>query len=258
MVLDYWIFNDIHFPYEDKQRYAIALQIMQKFHELKGNKPAGIYLNGDIGEFAPFSSWPKDPDLFTGQAEIAYINKKFDELSELFPATPVTLIEGNHCYRFFRYIRDNAPALAGLINIPQLLRLKDRGWGWVPYGPDQLCQCGASNLYLRHEPIGGGVNSAKGTAESVYVDTAFGHSHTWQYHSHRKFGPSPYVVRAYSLGWLGDKTRSVFDYRGSRERWVEGFTHVECDSETGHYTLDFIDLRWMPVLYRGEIYSARR
>lgn len=222
-------------------------------------KPNHIYLNGDIGEFQGVSSWPMHPsEKLDFCTELAYINKRFDELCELFPKVPVTFICGNHEYRFFRYIRDMAPQMWGLLDCPSLLKFPDRpGWKYVDYGPSQYVKCGRSNLWLRHEPLGGGLNCAKFTAENAYVDTAFGHTHTYQVHSHKKMGPRPFTVKAYSLGWLGDSTKTVFDYRGSKDRWVQGMTLVETDPNTGDYVLEFIDLTRLPVLYRGAKYDAR-
>ncbi len=247
----YAILNDIHFPFEDRARYAVTLKIM------RATKLNHIYLNGDIGEFQGASSWPKHPDeSFKLCDEVDYINKKFDEIMKLFPGVPVTLIEGNHCYRFFRYIRDVAPQMWGLIDCPKILKFPERPkWKFVPYGPMQLVKCGISNLYLRHEPLGRGVACAKQTAENSYVDIAFGHTHTYQSYTHRKFGPSPIVTKAYSLGWMGDETRPVFDYRGAKENWVKGMTIVEATKD-GSYTLDFINMRTLPILYRGKQYSA--
>lgn len=251
-ILRYAIFNDIHFPFEDKQRYELALKILQDVLGI-----SHIYLNGDIGEFQSFSAHPKHPaDQMASNQEMAYINKRFDELQEIFPDIPVTLIEGNHCYRFFRYIRDLAPQMWGLIDCPQILRFHERPrWKFVPYGPSQLVKCGESNLYLRHEPLGNGQNHSKQTAESSYIDIGYGHTHTYQVHSHKKFGPVPISNTAYSLGWLGDKSRHVFDYRGSKDRWVSGFTIVECDRSSGRYTLEFLNLEKLPVLYRGKSYG---
>jgi hypothetical protein len=248
----YGILNDVHFPYEDRQRYEVALRI---FRSLRISR---LYLNGDIGEFLGVSKHPVNvSERGPFCAEVDYMNKRFDELCELFPDIPTTLIEGNHCYRFFRYVRDVAPAMWGLIDCPSLLKFPERPhWRFVPYGPDQLVPCGRSKLFLRHEPLGGGANPAKVTAENSYIDIATGHSHTYQVHSHKKFGPNPITNKAYVLGWLGDKARSVFDYRGAKDRWVIGCTLVECDTDTGDYTLDFIDLTKLPVLYRGESYGC--
>lgn len=251
MIVRYGIMNDIHFPYEHKQKYKLALEILSHAGISK------LYLNGDIGEFLGVSKHPIDPRVGGPLcAEVEYMNKRFDELTQMFEDIPVTLIEGNHCYRFFRYIRDVAPQMWGLIDCPLILKFPERSkWKFVPYGPTQLVKCGESNLYLRHAPLGGGQNPAKMTAENALVDIAFGHVHTYQVHTHRKFGPTPLINKAYALGWLGDKSSPVFDYRGSKDRWVEGCTIIECDTETGDYTLEFISLEKFPVLYRGKSYS---
>lgn len=249
MIKRYGILNDIHFPYEDRTRYPLAIKIL---HELGIDH---LYLNGDIGEFASVSAHPRHPsDPNSLLKEVEYINKKFDELQSLF-SCPVTLIEGNHCYRFFRYIRDVAPQMWGLIDCPLLLKFDQRpGWKFVPYGPTQIVKCGVSNLYLRHEPLGGGKFHAKATAENSLVDLAFGHTHQYQIATHRKFGPKPSITKAYSLGWLGDRKWHTFDYRGAKDNWVEGFTIVEAE-DSGEYSLEFIDLRKLPILYRGKRYK---
>jgi len=246
----YGILNDIHFPYEDQQRYKMALKIFRSFDAPIDH----LYLLGDIGEFEAVSSWAKHPgEQMPFLRELEYVNRKLDEIHSLFPATPVTLIEGNHCYRLFRFIRDVAPQMWGLIDTPQVLKFHERPrWKFVPYGPIQLVQCGKSKLYLRHEPIGRGQAHAKQTAENAYVDVAYGHTHTWQSFSHRKFGPTPILTKAYSLGWLGDKSKPVFDYRGSKDNWVEGCTIVECETQSGDYSLEFVDLRRIPAFFRGK------
>ncbi|MES1988406.1 MAG: hypothetical protein V4440_10305, partial [Pseudomonadota bacterium] len=166
--------NDIHFPFHDKSRYKVALKI------LKNIGISHLYLNGDIGEFLGVSTHAKHPiDKMPFCLEIEYINEKFDELTKMFPDVPVTLIEGNHCYRFFRYIRDIAPDMWGLIDCPKILGFDRRpNWKFVPYEPSQLQRCGKSNLYLRHEPLSNGLGCAKGTAEGMSVDCLFGHTHT--------------------------------------------------------------------------------
>lgn len=248
------ILNDVHIPFEDRQRYELALRIFAH---------AGIdhlFLNGDVGEFLGVSRHPRHPrDTELGFArELEYLNKKFDEIMEMFPGVPVTYICGNHEYRFFRFIRDLAPQMWGILDCPDILKFSERPrWRFVDYGPEQLVRVGESRLYLRHEPLGGGANPAKATAEKSVVDVAFGHTHIYQVHQHRKFGPTPYLVKAYSLGWLGDRSRNVFDYRGPKDNWVLGCSLVEWDTETGDYSLDFIDLTKFPVRYRGQTFSPR-
>lgn len=253
----YAIFNDIHFPFHDKSRYDISLKILEKVKKERGLNH--LFLNGDILEFQGVSSWPAHPSEKTDFCtELSYGNKKFDELMGLFPDMPVTYICGNHEYRFFRYIRDLAPAMWGILDCPLLLKFPERPlWKFVDYGPIQLVRCGKSNLYLRHEPLGMGVSCAKLTAEKSCIDILFGHTHLHQSYMHKKFGPKPFINKAYSGGWLGDPSRHVFDYRGSKDSWIRGMTIVECDPKSGEYQLEFINLEQIPVFYRGKRFAAR-
>lgn len=231
------ILNDVHFPYEHKEYYSKTLKAVDKIKDL-----AHIYLNGDIGEFSSVSSHAMTlteprPDL---SAELNYVNKKLEELHDRYPGVPVTLIEGNHCYRFFRYIRDVAPQMWGVTNLPTLLGFdKRKGWRFIEYAPLQIQQCLNSRLYMRHEPLGGGKLHAQNTAEKSAVDLCYGHTHQMQTGSHKKFGPKPFITRAYALPWLGDKKRRVFDYRGCNDNWVEGYTVVDVYSN-GDYRLESI------------------
>lgn len=236
-IVQYVVLNDIHFPFESKVAYSRVLSRMQKLPNLKH-----IYLNGDIGEFESVSAHQKHPtaNKFLSM-EIDYVNKRFDQLQKLFPDVPVTLICGNHCYRIFRYIRDVAPEMWGLIDCPRLFRFEDRPlWKFIDYGPMQWVRCGKTHdLWLRHEPLGSGATHAKSTAEKSYVSVLYGHTHVYQQFTHKKMGPVPFVVTATSGGWLGDITKSCFDYRGSKDNWVTGFTEINCNEETGEYEFRF-------------------
>ncbi len=249
----YGILNDVHLPFEDKARYKVALKIFLK------RRISRLYLNGDIAEFLAVSTHPKHPgDKIDFCAELVYLNNKFDELQQMFADIPVIYICGNHEYRFFRYVRDLAPQLWGLTDCPKLLNFEERpGWRFIDYTPGQLVRCGESNLYLRHEPLGGGQNAAKLTAEGASVDIATGHTHTFQTYAHKKIGPKIKTNIGYTLGWLGDVRRNVFDYRGPKDKWVTGCTIVEADTKTGQYSLDFICLDKLPVLHRGDMFDAK-
>lgn len=234
-IIRYAVLNDIHFPYEGKCYYD-ALKAIKELPNLKH-----IYLNGDIAEIESVSSHPKGPkaqQLLID--ELQYINDKFDQLQRMFKEVPVTMIEGNHCYRVFRYIRDVAPAMWGLIHLPSLFNFEDRpGWRWIPYGPTQWQRCGKTNLWLRHEPLGGGVNHARNTAIESVVNVLYGHTHTFQQCVKKKHGPKPYTVTATSGGWLGDIKKACFDYRGPKDNWQNGFTIIEYDEKTKKHELRF-------------------
>lgn len=238
-LVQYVILSDSHFPYEGKAYYK-ALEMMRSMPNLKH-----IYLNGDMAEIESVSSHPKGPRAFKVLAdELEYINKKFDQLEKMFPAVPVTFIEGNHCSRVLRYIRDVAPEMWGLIHTPKLFKFDERkNFRFVPYGPTQWEKCGKTkDLWIRHEPLVMGTNHAKGTADLSTVSICYGHVHQRAEYTAKKHGPKPYHVTAYSPGWLGDVTKTCFDYRGSRDNWCNGFAVVSCDEKTGEYSVQLVAL----------------
>ena len=226
-------------PYESRAYYE-ALKLIASWPNLKH-----IYLNGDIAEIESVTSHPKTPGAQRSlKKELEYLNTRLDQLANKFPEVKVTFVEGNHCGRVFRYIRDVAPEMWGLIHLPTLLNFDQRvGWNFVPYGPGQWVKCGKTrDLWIRHEPLAGGMNHSKGTAERSYVSVVYGHTHQFQQFTSKKIGPKPYHVTATSGGWLGDIRQSCFDYRGSKDNWQLGFTRIDCDEKTGEYELRFIFL----------------
>lgn len=238
-IIQYAVLNDIHFPYEGLC-YHKALAQIQKFPDLRG-----IFLNGDIAEIESVSTHPKTPKAQKLLIdEIDLVNQKLDTLQRMFPDVPVTYICGNHEYRIYRYIRDVAPQMWGLADCPALLKFTERPyWKFVDYGPQQWVKCGETkDLWLRHEPLVGGQFHARGTAMESYVSVLYGHTHVYQQFTVKKNGPRPYHVTATSGGWLGNIDEACFDYRGPRDNWITGFTRIDCEEQTGEYSIQFIPI----------------
>ena len=232
----YAILNDIHFPFES-QAYYVAIDEMRKWDNLKA-----IYLNGDVAEIQSLSRHPKSPkEVQLLIDELDYVNQKFDTLQNLFPGVPVYYIEGNHEYRIYRYLRDVAPSLWGMLSAPNLFKFPERpGWLFFDYGPNQLVKVGKTkDLYARHEPVSSGVNCAKQTAEKYYVSVIFGHTHVYQTYTVKKMGPAPYNVTAWSNGFMGDISNPCFNYRSPKENWQLGYMRIDCESRTGAYECRF-------------------
>lgn len=251
---EYAILNDIHFPYESPH-YDLVISFLESRPLLKH-----IYLNGDILELEAPSRHLKDPrGIKHVQYEFDYGNMRLDEIEGKFSGIPVTFLEGNHCYRFARFISERCPELFGLRGLTvsdQLLFSERSQFTYVPYGPSQLSQCGASKLFLRHEPLSGGVGCARKTAQESLVDLAFGHTHIYEVGRHRKFGPEPKLTTAYSLGWLGNRDASIFNYRSAKENWTEMFSLVQCNIETGDYHLHAIDVSKGSFTFEGRAYGG--
>lgn len=235
----YAVLNDIHFVYESPAYYA-ALAQMKNWPNLKH-----IYLNGDIAEIESVSTHPKGPTAQKSLlVELDYLRERLDEIEKMFPGVPVTYLSGNHEYRMYRFIRDVAPEMWGMLHAPTLLNFDRRpSWRYVDYGPSQLVKIGATtDLYCRHEPLAGGQVHAKGTAEKSIVSIIYGHTHVIQSYTAKKFGPKPYWVHAFSNGWLGNLQNPCFDYRGSKDNWQLGFGRVDCDEASGVWEYKFIRL----------------
>lgn len=238
-VIQYAILNDIHIPYQGAC-YKKAISIIGEMPDLRG-----IYLNGDVAEIESVSSHPKGPQsqklLLT---ELEAVNHELDIIEKKFKGVRVDYIAGNHESRIYRFVRDVAPQMWGMLNEPKLLKFDEReDFHFHDYGPMQWVKLGvADNLWLRHEPLAGGQMHAKGTAEKSYVSVLYGHTHQYQIYTHKKMGPKPFLTTAMSCGWLGDIKNPCFDYRGSKDNWVSGFTRVDCDDKTGEFELRFIRL----------------
>lgn len=65
-------------------------------------------------------------------ADYAVANKSLDELESATRGATKVVIEGNHDYRTTALV-DQQPQLEGLVETPNGLQLKRRGWVWVPY-----------------------------------------------------------------------------------------------------------------------------
>ncbi len=114
------VIPDTHVPYHDKLAWKEVLRC------IKALEPNGIVIIGDFADFYAVSSHSRDPirKRFLLE-EVAEVNKALDQI----PTGPsVCFIEGNHEDRLRRYLWDKAPELFGMINFPQLFKLKKRGW----------------------------------------------------------------------------------------------------------------------------------
>jgi predicted phosphodiesterase len=245
------LMTDIHMPYESPA-YDVALNIF------KDQEVDGIILGGDVPEFESVSSHAKRPDGAKQIVEeLDYTNARMDELEAMFYGIPIDWVEGNHCHRLTRFLANMAPELFGLgLDCPTLFNVHERPYfTWHSYGPGQLARVGESNLYIRHEPLKGGVNHARATALCSNVDIVYGHTHSVSRYTINNRGISGMEsVTAYSLPWLGDASQSCFNYRGAVDKWSNGCAVVTYDDETGEYQLDTIIITEDGAFYGGKSY----
>ncbi len=187
----------------------------------------------------------------TLKEEIESINKFLDKVDEL--SGSKVLIQGNHEYRLERFIYQNCPQLFDMTEIKSLLRLKERNWKFIPYGPKQIYSILNSKLKARHEPYG---TSAKASSLKAGVSLVYGHIHRIEvaynvhlsnYEQHVNFCP----------GWLGDlRFDQVFDYVKKHHDWQSGFAICHVDEKTRYFYHQIIPImNDFTAIVNGKKYS---
>lgn len=240
------IIPDTHIPFEDQRAYALMLKVG------KYVRPDEVVILGDYLDFYSVMSHPKDVTLskLTLQREVECGQKRLREIAKTFPKATKVYIEGNHEYRLARYLRDRAPDLFGLIDLPDILGLKPLKFKWIPYGPEQKYKVLNSKLYARHEPIG---PNARTTATRSMCSLIYGHIHSIEESQVVALDGSNY--RAISVGWLGDQRQAAFNYVHNHAQWAKGFGIVKVlpNGNWFNTTVHIIDNK---CVYGGKLFKG--
>lgn len=212
---------DTHAPFHDAKAFDILCRVA------KDIKPKHLVILGDFVDFYSVSSHDKDPRRVRYLAdELAVANHLLDRLDDLKAANKI-YIAGNHEHRLTRYMSTQAPALDGLLTVPGVLRLADRGWRYTPYRHDTRL----GKLWLTHD-VGvagrGAVHKALDTYQHSVITA----------HAHRM----GYVVEGNAVGesrvsaqfgWLGDITQIDYMHRvNALKNWALGFGIGHLDTKT--------------------------
>ena len=213
------IITDAHIPFENKRHYACMM------NAFAGTGLDALYIIGDYLDFYWANQHgPKHPLVLKGFTdEIEAGNKRLDEIDKTFPGIPKYFIEGNHEWRFERYLVAKCPELFGLTSVPHLLHLETRpGWTWVPYGPRQKMRVENSNLWIRHDP---GPGRGEALVRNLGDSLVHGHTHRISTSTHVTLSGRTNVVIC--GGWLGDiRFDKIFGYVQGHHLWNAGFVHV--------------------------------
>lgn len=122
---------DIHIPYEDKRALKAALAFVRYF------KPHVLFLLGDVMDMYGLAKFDnKDPSKLHHLADEIKQTREFLITLRKTTDAQINYIEGNHCLRLIKYIRNHAPELWELdaLTIPSLLKLSDLGITYYPSG----------------------------------------------------------------------------------------------------------------------------
>jgi hypothetical protein len=181
-------------------------------------RPHIVTVIGDLADFYAVSAHSKNPERARNlEWEVEDVNKALDELDSL-EASDKRFIAGNHEDRLQRYLQDKAPELFGIVNIPKLFRLKERGWQYTAYKDDTKI----GKLYATHDVGSAGRHATFSALDTYQHSVVTGHTHRLQYIVEGN-AVGEFKLSA-QFGWLGDRTKIDYLHRASvNKNWALGF-----------------------------------
>jgi predicted phosphodiesterase len=221
------VLSDIHIP----NHCPLAVSSVLKF--IRDFKPDQIILNGDILDMEGISSHGRAFDQATVAFEVEVGARFLDELQKRSPKASIHFIEGNHEQRVSKFIKSEAYQLQGLISLPDLLMLPERGISWLPHAADQILWI-TPKLGVTHGSFYN-THYAHATLTRYGVSLLIGHGHRVQVSSAPTVGKSGQQVRiCYANGCLTDIQAP---YQRTPSGWLQAFQVVLSDEETGFFNV---------------------
>lgn len=217
----------------------------------KAFRPKHLVCLGDLADFYSVSSHSKDPTRQRGiEEEIAGVLESLDELDAL-GATNKIFVAGNHEDRLRRYLQDKAPELFGLVDIPHLFKLKDRGWSYVPYKAHGRL----GKLHLTHDVGNSGRNATFVALDTYQHSVVTGHSHRLQYIVEGN-AVGEFKLSA-QFGWLGDISKVEYMHQAkAAKNWALGFGIGYLDPSSGIAYLTPVPIVKYSCVVEGKLYHA--
>ncbi len=208
--------SDIHFPYECKDSFQIAVNI------IKDTKPDVVFLGGDIVDFYTVSSYSKDPARkLDWRKDKLHAIKQLEVLRKAAPNADFIYKEGNHTNRLERYIRDNAEALfeEDGLTIPVLLQLDKLN---IKYESDDKWTYVGKLLHIHgHERPVSGVYPVKTMYDKLGTSFIMGHLHKFQQYSKRLLGHETHSA------WMNGCLSNITPEYDMFPQWQNGITAIE-------------------------------
>ena len=220
------VLSDIHIPYHDVNALNTALKYA------KAQKVDAIVLAGDVLDGYTLSKFEQNKLMRDFAGELSCGKVFLQSLRKHFPNAKIVYREGNHDYRFERYLMREAPALIGVdeFDIKVLLRTFDHG---VDYVKDKrIVKFGKLNIMHGDEFGGnaGGVNPARSMFLKALDCTLSGHNHRTSNHTEMSLDGKQ--ISNWSIGCMCHLRPSYMPYN----KWNHGFAVVELH-DSDNYTV---------------------
>lgn len=239
-----FIIPDLHCPYHDKKAWTLALRARLEF------KPHHTVILGDFADFYSVSSHSKNAARrITLEEEVDEVKDQLDRLDQW--KDKRHFIAGNHEQRLERYINDRCPELFGLVSIPELFGLKERGWSYTPYG--DFLRLG--KLHLTHDEGSSGSTAHMKALATFGSNVVIGHCHSMGVHYSGTTSGKTHVGA--SFGWLGDLRDIGYMSRVKAGKWTHGFGIGFMEPGTGVVHLQAVPIVNGRCVVNGKLLVAR-
>ena len=214
-------------------------------------KPDITIILGDFQDNYTVSKFSKDPARKSSlKWEIDETNTVLDTVDKIGSKKKI-YIAGNHEYRLDKYIHDKAPELHGIIDTEQALRLKERGWIFIPYRKDYKL----GKVYLTHDVNSSGRNAAHKVIDTYMHSAITGHSHRMLYVVEADGIGEP--ILSAQFGWLGDISKVDYQHRiVAVKNYVLGFGIGYMEEETGLTFSVPVPIIHNKCMINGKIYKV--
>ncbi len=206
------ILPDLHAPYHDKKAFELVVKVGMS------QKPDTIVTLGDFADFYCVSAHDRDPNRQGNlEWEVEAANRALDALDAIKPKNKI-FIAGNHENRLERYLMQKAPELFNMVKISEILKLKKRGWKYIPYRSHAT----VGKLNLTHDIGSAGRGAVFRAIDTFQHNIVTGHTHRMAYIVEGNAKGEAHV--SCSLGWLGDSAAADYMHTVKAHRdWCLGF-----------------------------------
>lgn len=216
------IVSDLHIPYHDVAAITTALRYA------KERKVDTIILLGDLMDGYTLSKFEQDVKMRDFAGELKCTRQFLSVLRKNFPDAKIIFREGNHEYRFERYLMRNAPALIGIdeFDLKVLLKTFDNGIEYVK--GKRLIKFGKLNVLHGDEYStggGGAVNPARSMFLKTLECTLSGHNHRTSNHTEMTLEEKQ--ISTWSIGCLCGLQPKYMPFN----KWNSGFAIVEREGD---------------------------
>jgi hypothetical protein len=240
------IIPDAHVPAHHRKAFNVLVDVAKEL------QPTKIKIIGDFMDSYSLSHHPpRQPVRTRLKDELDATERELDRVLNASPNSETDYLEGNHCGWAASYVAAN-PNLEGLLTVPELLHLKEKGVRWVSlFDQDNFQDGPVAYLHGVYE----GTTCTRKHAEifgprigSKYV--VHGHNHGMDSFT----SPAGYTARG--CGFLGDERHIAFSYRRGRPTaWVLGFIIQEINGGSVSDTEVRIDYATGRTSFHGRRYG---